>query len=87
LLEEGKAGAGVNNMHGAIRRRFPDLIECVKAKKTAQRLDRVMRFAVDNRLPVSTPQLFVGGTRLCEEDTDIGLEYALPRLAPELRSL
>lgn len=87
LLEEAKAAAGSNNIQGAIRRRFPELVDCVKSKKTAQRLDRVMRFAVDNHLPVSTPQLFVGGTRLCDEDTDIGLAYTLPRLAPELRSL
>ncbi|MBW2525749.1 MAG: hypothetical protein JRI23_16315 [Deltaproteobacteria bacterium] len=87
LLEGAKAAAGINNVHAAIRRRFPELIECVKSKETAQRLDRVMRFAVDNRLPVSTPQLFVGGTRLCDEDTDIGLAYSLPRLAPELKPL
>lgn len=87
LLAAAKAEAGINNVHGAIRRRFPELVDCVKSKETAQRLDRVMRFAVANRLPVSTPQLFVGGTRLCDEDTDIGLAYSLPRLAPELRPL
>ena len=87
LLAGAKAAAGVNNVHAAIRRRFPELIDCVKSKEAGQRLDRVMRFAVDNRLPVSTPQLFVGGTRLCDEDTDIGLAYSLPRLAPELKSL
>jgi hypothetical protein len=77
----------VANVDAAIRQRFPELMDCVASKETAQRLDRVMRFAVDNRLPVSTPQLFVGETRLCDEDTDIGLAYTLPRLAPELRSL
>jgi hypothetical protein len=87
LLAGAKAAAGVNNVHAAIRRRFPELIDCVKSKEAGQRLDRVLRFAVDNRLPVSTPQLFVGGTRLCDEDTDIGLAYSLPRLAPELKSL
>ena len=25
--------------------------------------------------------------QMCDEDTDIGLAYTLPRLAPELRSL
>ena len=40
--------------------------------------------AVVNKLPVSTPQLFVGDQRLCEEDSDIGLPYALGKLSPAL---
>ncbi len=31
-----------------------------------------------------TPQLFVGDSRMCDEDTDLGLEYTLTRmLSPE----
>jgi hypothetical protein len=35
---------------------------------------------VNNQLRISTPQLFVEGTRLCDEDTDLGMDYALSRL-------
>ncbi len=86
LLAATKGEDGRANVQAAIARRWPELADCVKAKKTARRLDRVMRFAVENRLPVSTPQLFVAGQRVCDEDTDMGLSYALPRLAPELRA-
>ncbi len=58
---------------------------CVRAKETSLRLDEMIRFGVRNKLPVSTPQLFVGDKRLCEEDSDIGLPYALRKLAPSLR--
>jgi hypothetical protein len=46
----------------------------------------MLRYAVDNKLPVSTPQMFLGDTRLCDEDSDIGLAYAVRKLAPGLRS-
>jgi hypothetical protein len=65
--------------------RFPGVRECAKDKKTKTRLDAMMRFAVKNKLEVATPQLFVGEQRLCDEDSDIGLSYALHVLAPPLR--
>ncbi|MBI4704995.1 MAG: hypothetical protein HY744_28140 [Deltaproteobacteria bacterium] len=85
LAEAGKAPAGQAAIQAAIRERWPELAACTKNKETARRLDRVLRFAVDKRLPISTPQLFVAGKRVCDEDTDLGLAYALPRLVPELR--
>jgi uncharacterized membrane protein len=85
LSEAGKAQAGVQSVQAAIRDRWPELVNCVKDKETGLRLDRVLRFAVDNRLQVSTPQLFLSGKRLCDEDSDLGLDYTLPRLAPELK--
>jgi len=85
LAEAGKAAAGVQALQNEIRQRWPELLECVKDKETGRRLDRVLRFAVDNRMAVSTPQLFLGGKRVCDEDTDLGLAYALPQLAPELK--
>jgi uncharacterized membrane protein len=85
LAEAGKAQAGLQSIQAAIRDRWPELVACTKDKETGRRLDRVLRFAVDNRLQVSTPQLFVSGKRLCDEDSDLGLDYALPRLAPELK--
>ena len=41
---------------------------------------RSLRWAVANALTVMTPQLFVNGKRLCDEDTDLGLEYTLSRM-------
>ncbi len=39
-----------------------------------------LRWAVANALPVMTPQLFIKGKRLCDEDTDLGLEYTLNKM-------
>jgi len=32
---------------------------------------------------VQTPQLFVRGRKVCEEDTDLGLEFVLSRMLAE----
>jgi uncharacterized membrane protein len=60
--------------------RFPALVGCVGSTKTKARLNKALRWAVDNQLPVLTPQLYVNGTRLCDADTDLGLDYMLSRL-------
>ncbi|WP_437596967.1 vitamin K epoxide reductase family protein [Sorangium sp. So ce590] len=86
LLEGAKAGAGTANVQAAIRQRWPGLDACMDSKETALRLNRMLRYIVDNKLPVSTPQMFLGTTRLCDEDTDIGLSYAIRQLAPALRT-
>ena len=39
-----------------------------------------LRWAVANAIPVLTPQLFVGNSRMCDEDTDLGLEYTLHQM-------
>lgn len=59
---------------------FPDLSSCVGSAKARQRLNSSLRWAVANQLPVLTPQLYVGGKKLCDEDTDLGLDWALERL-------
>jgi uncharacterized membrane protein len=59
---------------------FPSLAGCVGSSKARARLNRSLRWAVDNQLPVLTPQLYVNGTRLCDADTDLGLDYMLTRL-------
>lgn len=59
---------------------FPDLAACIDSKVTEQRLNKSLRWAVANQLPVLTPQLYVNGMKLCDEDTDLGMEYALSRL-------
>lgn len=86
LLAAAKAGAGVNNVRAMIRERFPGLDACIDSKETTLRLNRMLRYIVNNHLPVSTPQMYLGDTRVCDEDTDIGLAYTLRKLAPELAS-
>jgi uncharacterized membrane protein len=85
ILEAARAGAGVVNVRAMIRDRFPGLDACIDAKETKLRLDHILRYVVDNHLPVSTPQMFLGDTKLCDEDSDMGLSYTIRRLAPGLR--
>lgn len=60
--------------------RFGELSSCLGSAEVQQRLNKSLRWAVDHHIPVSTPQLYVGGTKLCPEDTDLGLEYSLSRM-------
>lgn len=64
----------------AVKQAFPELAGCVGAPEVKSRLNKALRWSVANALPVVTPQLYVDGRRLCEEDTDLGLEFALGRL-------
>jgi uncharacterized membrane protein len=83
LARAGKAGAGV--MRAAIRQRWGDaLLKCVDDRKTDVRLNNHLHFASENNVPVSTPQMYLGKKRVCDEDTDIGLRYTLSELAPEV---
>jgi uncharacterized membrane protein len=84
LLATAKSKDGEGKLMAQIKARFPALDACIQDKKTGRKLDEMVRFATDNKLPVATPQLFVGQQRLCDEDIDIGLPYALRRLAPAL---
>lgn len=59
---------------------FPELSACLGSPTVRARLNRSLRYAVANELPVLTPQLYVDGVRVCDEDTDLGLDYALSRL-------
>lgn len=65
---------------------FPDLASCVGSAPARAKLNLALRFAVKNRLQVLTPQVYVGNVRLCDEDTDLGLDFALPRLIERARS-
>ncbi len=75
---------GAKSVDAMIDASFPGLGGCLGDKATAKTLDDMLRFAVDNHLSVSTPQLILGDQRMCDEDTDMGLVYALRRLAPQL---
>lgn len=63
-----------------VAQRFPELQTCMKSATTKARLSQSLRWAVRNQVPVLTPQLYVNGRRLCDEDTDLGLEYTLSRM-------
>jgi uncharacterized membrane protein/protein-disulfide isomerase len=83
LAEAGKAGGQALN--AMISQRWgADITRCMGDRNTTQALNRHLHFAVDNAIAVSTPQVFIDGQRLCDEDIDIGLMFALKRLAPEL---
>jgi hypothetical protein len=84
LLAAAKGSGGVAQVRTMIRDKWPGFDPCIDSKETKQRLDRTLRYIVSNQLPVSTPQLFLDGTRLCDEDSDIGLSYTLSKLAPQL---
>jgi uncharacterized membrane protein len=84
LVALAKSADGEAKLALRIEQRFAGMKACMESKATRLRLDETIRFGVRNKLPVSTPQLFVGSVRLCDEDSDIGLPYALRKLAPEL---
>jgi hypothetical protein len=84
LLAAAKSKDGDERVKKLIFRRWGKLQKCVEGKKSGQQLDEHLRYAVENKLPLSTPQLFLNDKRLCDEDLDIGLPYALSQLSPEL---
>ncbi|HSC86700.1 MAG TPA: vitamin K epoxide reductase family protein [Polyangiaceae bacterium] len=57
---------------------------CMNSTKTKQRLNKHLHYAAENNVPLSTPQMYLGQSRICDEDTDIGLRFTLRHLAPEL---
>ncbi len=63
-----------------VQAQFPEVKGCMDSAVTKARLAQSLRWAVKNQLPVLTPQLYVSGKRLCDEDTDLGLEYTLTRM-------
>lgn len=80
LLAEAKADEA--RLVARIKREFPAVASCVGSPVAKNKVVKSLRWAVANALPVMTPQLFVQGTRLCDEDTDLGLEYTLTRMLP-----
>ncbi len=69
-----------------VSRQFPDLAGCIGSADVRAKLNRSLRWAVANQLPVLTPQLYVGGAKLCDEDVDLGLEFSLERLLAAYRA-
>jgi uncharacterized membrane protein len=73
-------GRDPDRLAARIRQRFPQLADCLGRPAVRARLNRSLRWIVANSLPVVTPQLFVRGVKVCDEDTDLGLDYVLSRL-------
>jgi uncharacterized membrane protein len=63
-----------------VKQRWPELASCVGSPDAKSRLNKSMRWAVSNNIRVLTPQLFVNNVKLCDEDVDLGLDYALSRM-------
>jgi hypothetical protein len=83
LSRAGKAGEGV--LRAAIKQRWGEgLLRCVDDRKTDVKLNNHLHFASENNIPVSTPQMYLGKRRICDEDTDLGLRFTLAQLAPEV---
>jgi uncharacterized membrane protein len=68
-----------------VAQQFPDLARCVGRPAVRAKLNRGLRWAVANKLPVLTPQLYVDGVRMCDEDSDLGMDYALARMIERAR--
>jgi protein-disulfide isomerase len=60
------------------------MMTCIDSRDTKAQLNKHLHFAAENGVPVSTPQVYLGNQRLCDEDTDLGLRYTLKQLAPEV---
>jgi protein-disulfide isomerase len=71
------AAADPNAAKRMIAEEFPDLGRCVGSANARARLNRSLQWAVANELPVLTPQLYVNDVRVCDADTDLGLDYTL----------
>lgn len=61
----------------AVKAKFPELASCVGSPEAKSKLNKSLRWSVANNVHVLTPQLFVDNTKLCDEDVDLGLEFAL----------
>ena len=57
--------------------RAGDIAGVLPLAEVKSRLNKSMRWMVANQLPVMTPQLYVAGVKLCDEDTDLGLDFTL----------
>jgi uncharacterized membrane protein len=79
------AKAGDVELRRVIAKRWGSSVaSCLDAPATKQKLNQQLHFAADNSIPVSTPQMYLGDRKVCDEDTDLGLRYTLTQLAPEV---
>jgi uncharacterized membrane protein len=78
LLDLGKSSDAKLRAH--LEKQFPKIKGCLGSAKIKNLVNKSLRFAVANALPVLTPQLFVGDKRVCDEDTDLGLEFTISKM-------
>lgn len=64
----------------AVSAQFPHLKGCLGSPRVKSQINRSLRWVVANHLPVLTPQLYVAGKKLCDEDIDLGLNYTLSHM-------
>lgn len=69
-----------NAVKKRLREAFPGVASCVGTAKAKNKVNKSLRWAVKNALPVLTPQLFVKDKRVCDEDTDLGLEFTVTKM-------
>jgi uncharacterized membrane protein len=74
------AAADPKALTAKIKAQFPFVAECVGKPAIRTKINRSLRWIISNSSRVMTPQLFVRGVKLCDEDSDLGLEFALNRL-------
>ncbi len=82
-VQEEIRSASEDDPEAAARRasqQFPSLRSCIGSPQARARLNLGLRYAVDNQMPIVTPQVFVNGVRMCDEDTDLGMDFAFSRL-------
>jgi uncharacterized membrane protein/protein-disulfide isomerase len=83
LKEAGKLGSQA--LLAKITERWGAAVsQCVGSAAAATRLNQNLHFAANNHIAISTPQMFLGDQRICDEDTDLGMKYTLAQLAPEV---
>jgi len=66
--------------------KFPGLKGCVGSPAARKDVNEGLEWAVDNHIQVLTPQLYVEGVKLCDADTDLGMDYMMSRLVDRARS-
>jgi uncharacterized membrane protein len=66
-----------NKLRQRIEKEFPKVKGCLGSISSKNQVNKSLRWAVANALPVLTPQLFIRDTRVCDEDTDLGFEYTV----------
>lgn len=66
--------------------KFPAVKGCLGSSAIKNKVNKSLRWAVSNALPVLTPQLFIGDRRMCDEDTDLGLEFTVARMVESART-
>ena len=71
---------GSKAVYTRLKKEFPKIASCVNRPQVRSKINKSLRWIVSNSLPVQTPQFYVNGEKLCDEDTDLGLEYTLFKL-------